>query len=80
MRGRARLMRQFPLSFESFCFLPNQIHFFKRGLIETLVGLLQFGFDVMKAAREPVDGLSQDFFGFDVEKARQIDQGKKQIA
>ncbi len=34
----------------------------------------------MKAAREAVDGLSQDFFSFDVEEARQIDQGKKQIA
>ena len=35
---------------------------------------------MLEAARETVNGLRQDLFGFDVEKARNIDQRKEQIA
>jgi hypothetical protein len=49
-------------------------------LVEAFVQFFQLCFDVLKAAREAIDGLGQDFFRFDFEEARDVDHRKEQVA
>ncbi len=68
-----------PLDFTFLGFFPQEVHFFERALIKALVLFLQLLLDIMEAPGEAVDRLRQDVLGFDIKKAREIDDREEQI-
>src|SRR3954471_11895055 len=68
------------LAFRSLRLFPKDIHLFEARVRQFLSLYPDLFLDVCKAAQEALDGIAQALLWLDVQKARQIDKRKQQIA